>query len=242
MTDQTEKPAPKYVYITAGTKGGVGKSTAAIYFSNALSELDYHPVNIDCDNENPTFTRFMKDKAQQLDIDNEYALDKLVRTIDQSESNDFVIDLKAGTGNSTLKWFEEVPLEQMREEGIKVFLLGCLTSDPDSVKTFLFWTGELQDRVNYILVFNEKEGCDFSVYDMNAVDFEQQGTFPKIYIPRLHEIYVNGLNRADTTLQAHLEEKQPINEDAFIGRVPQARLFRYYRKVIDQIIEVVKHE
>lgn len=242
MSAKKNKNEARHVYITAGTKGGVGKSTAAIYFFNALTELGYAPVNVDCDNENPTFKRFLGEKVQELDISQPFALDKLISIIDESDTKDFVVDLKAGTGNETLKWFEDVPLEKMREEGINIYLLGCITSDVDSVKTFMNWASKLKDRIKFILVFNEKEGTDFSFFEQYASKFTRIFKPPVIVIPKLHEVYTNVLNQMGANLCDFLNGVAVIHNEAFQGRVPQSRLYRYYRKIIDPLTEVVKHD
>ncbi len=56
----------KDVFITAGTNRGVGKTTAAIYFSNALEELGLKTLEMDCDVNYPVFSRYI-DRAKTID-------------------------------------------------------------------------------------------------------------------------------------------------------------------------------
>jgi CobQ/CobB/MinD/ParA family nucleotide binding protein len=242
VKSEEKKVKQKKVYITAGTKGGVGKSTAAIYFSDTLSELEIPHINIDCDNENPTFKRFLGERVQELDISGPFGMDQLISIIDTAYVDHFVIDLKAGTGNETLVWFDDVPLEKMNDEGTAFYLMGCITSNPDSVKTFLNWAGVLKQRVRYILISNEKESNDFSVYEEHAKVFDKAAKPLKVVIPKLHEIYTTALNQLGAPLSDHLEGRVLIHHEAFQGRVPQSRLLRYYRQVIDQIIKVIESE
>jgi len=169
-------------------------------------------------------------------------MDKLISTIDTSDVDHFVIDLKAGTGNETLAWFDDVPLETMKEEGVIFYLMGCVTSNPDSVKSFLNWAGTLKNRVRYIVINNEKESSDFSVYEKNAKSFHEAAKPLKVVIPKLHEVYTTVLNQLGASLGDHLEGRVVIHNEAFQGRVPQSRLFRYHREIIDQISEVVKSD
>ena len=239
MSNNEKEAERKTVYITAGTKGGVGKSNAAIYFANALTEMNKIPVNIDCDGENATFKRFLGDRVISIDLSTPYAMDEIISIIDSNKLHNFVIDLKAGTGNETLKWFQDVPLRDMKNDGITVRLIGCITSDPDSVQTFLNWTSYLQNNVEYIVVFNEKDGNDFSFYDIEAKEFEEMANPRKIYIPRLHEIYNTVLNQAGICLHEYLQGGIEIDDKAFAGRVPQARLRRYLNYIFRQIAEVI---
>ena len=239
MSSTEEQIEKKSVYITAGTKGGVGKSSAAVYFSNALTEVGKIPVNIDCDSENATFKRFLEGRAISIDLSQPYAMDEMISIIDSSKLHNFVIDLKAGTGDETLKWLEDVPLEDMKNEGIIVYLIGCITSDPDSTQTFLNWAGRLNNRVEYIVVFNEIDGNDFSFYEQEAEEFEQLANPGKIVIPRLHEIYNTVLNQLGLCLYDYLQGDIEIKDKAFRGRVPHTRLYRYLRNIIEQISEVV---
>lgn len=240
MSNRETQIIKKNAYITAGTKGGVGKSRAAIYFTNALTELNKVPVCIDCDSENATFKRFLKERVNPIDQRAPYAMDEIISIIDSSKVKNFVIDLKAGTGNETLDWFKDVALEDMKDEGITVYLLGCITSDPDSVQTFLNWSGSLRDRVEYIVVFNEKDGSDFSFYDNEAQEFNNIVRPEKVFIPKLHDIYNTILNRANICLYEYLQGNYKINDKAFQGRVPHTRLSRYLKNILDQIKEIVR--
>ena len=242
MSNKENKIENKAVYITAGTKGGVGKSSAAVYFSNALTELGRIPVNIDCDSENATFKRFLEGRVNAINLSDPYAMDEIISIIDKSKLYNFVVDLKAGTGDETLRWLEDVPLEEMKNDGITFFLIGCITSDPDSVQAFLNWAARLKTRVEYIVVFSEKDGNDFSFYEKEAQEFEKLASPKKIVIPRLHEIYNTALNQAGICLYDYLQGDIEIADKAFSGRVPRTRLYRYLKNIIRQISEVINHE
>lgn len=228
----------KKIYIIAGTKGGVGKSTAAIYFSNALSERKRPHINIDCNKCNETFKRFLGDEVKVVDLTKPEAIEEIEKIINTSGVNDFVIDLPAGARGKTILLVEK--LIAKKKEDAEFYLIGCITLDVDSVLSFLYWAGCLKKQVNYIVAFCEFNGKDFSYYEENAVDFERMAHPKKLTIPRLHEVYQCPLNHIDTCLGEYLQGKTFIDDINFNGRVPQTRLYRFYKNIITQITEIIE--
>lgn len=233
----------KHVWVTAGTKGGVGKSWIAVFFATVLTDLGRKPKLIDCDNENATLSRFMDDKkCHKININKEFALDEVIDIIEQSKSSDFIVDLRAGSGEATLNWLKDVPLNVLREEGIIFHLMCCITSDPDSVQTYMNWVKSIEDTMEYVLVFNEMNGNNFAYYDEEAKSFEEMIKFKKIMIPKLSDIYTTILNQAALPLADFVNNKVEINNKAFRGVVPRTRLTRYYKHIAKQIEKVVFYE
>ena len=231
----------KNVWLTAGTKGGVGKTIAAIYFTNVLDDLERNPVLVDCDNENATFSRFMRKRTKNIDPNKEFAMDEIISIIENGKSNDYVMDLRAGSGTLTLKWLEGVPFDFLQKEGIVFNLLCCVTSDPDSVQTYLNWAEKVEHKMNYVLVFNEKDGTDFEYYEEHAKKFETLLKPKKIIIPKLSDIYNILLNKGAVMLVDWLKGEVEINDKAFRGIMPKTRLKRYYQNIADQIKKVVEN-
>lgn len=224
----------KKLFWIAGTKGGIGKSTIATYLHSAAMDLNKNILVFDCDNENRTAYRFIKNKVIKIDPDTDFALDEIIDQIDTDDETEiYIVDMKAGTGENSRKWIEEVPLDDLSEDGIEIYMVGCITSDPDSVTTFIQWAYLLKDKVKYIIVRNEMNGTDFSFFEKKAAKlFEDVGAY-LITLPRLTDVYNQTLNTTDTTIKEFLDGKE-IKSKAFNGRMVQSRLRKYYRSITDQ--------
>jgi hypothetical protein len=104
--------------FTAGAKGGSGKTTAARFLITYLRDRGRRPLILDLDDENHTLSRFFPD-ALQIGSQREFAHDILIEKA--MDHNLIVADLKAGTGHEVLKWFLELPFDELDHVRYLVF-------------------------------------------------------------------------------------------------------------------------
>ena len=130
------------LFFTAGAKGGSGKTTAAKFLITYLREHGESPLLMDLDDENHTLARFFPE-ALQINLHQEFAQDVVIEKALSGEHEFIVADLKAGTGHEVLKWFLDLPFDQLKERGVRLVCLGSVTSAPDSVQSFLNWAAAL---------------------------------------------------------------------------------------------------
>ena len=98
------------IYI-AGTKGGVGKSFAAIMLAGAAMDLELPYLVFDTDSENRTVSELLKGNTEFLDeLQEHYPLDSVVNCLySDSPAQVIIVDMKAGTSRTTQEWFSSVP-------------------------------------------------------------------------------------------------------------------------------------
>lgn len=174
----------KFVMI-AGTKGGIGKTLIATFLADIASEHGFRPVLFDCDNENHSLSNACGGvpEFELADIDPEsaeetdYPLDSAVNRIAELESVKerkkeyfYLLDMKAGTSGSTIRWLEAFPFEYMRQLAVEVYLAGCVTADIDSCLTWGKWLREYAPlaqtgALRFLLVRNHLAGDRFDFYD-----------------------------------------------------------------------------
>ena len=131
----------RMLIFIAGTKGGVGKSFASAMLAGAAEDLGLSLTVYDTDNENRTLATLMKEHCRFLDEQKEtYPLDEVINSLyESSPVTVTIVDMKAGTSRSTQEWFSSVPWDALRKIDVDVYVAGCVTSDPDSVRTFGPW-------------------------------------------------------------------------------------------------------
>lgn len=170
----------KNLFFIAGTKGGVGKSTFASVLADMSCDLKFKPYLFDCDNENLSLSNCFSNiesfiiKRINPDKDTDFPLDEVVNDIvditekQKDENISFIVDMKAGTTDFVHNWFKRVPFAELKNEfGINIYVIGSITSDPDSVYTFSKWIEYFKNHkdVNIVVVKNFKEGNDFDYYE-----------------------------------------------------------------------------
>ena len=162
----------KRIVFVTGDKGGVGKS----FTSRAL--LDWYVVNgvsvkaFDTDKTNSTLFRFFnktkeeKITLDQLDTDDQSALDNFLEEIAAGNNEICMIDCAARTMDKLLLWMKEIAFfELAKEYDIKITLAFVLGPEKDCVAILKDVVGEFGNHVDYVLIKNEGKGMVFRVYD-----------------------------------------------------------------------------
>ena len=238
------------IIFSAGAKGGTGKSTAVRFLTTYLRENDHNPVLMDMDDENRTLSRFFPE-AQQVEIKRTSSNDVLVEKV-MAGTKLIIADLKAGTGRDTLKWWLDVPFDELTN--VHFICLASITSSPDSVQSFLNWASELRDKVSYVVFKNQKDGENFFDYDdgSEAMEFQENYMPIEITIPRLDDEYMTELERLNLTIAEVLEanggtatvptgkhKSKPIGE-ILCRLMVRARLRRFQNDIYRQFEPVLK--
>jgi hypothetical protein len=240
---------PVKILMTAGAKGGTGKSTFSGYVVNWLRNAGVAPYLIDCDDENSTLSRFFEtERIAPTRVKSYY------RIIDIAEKGDhpiIVCDLKGGVKNSIMQLVADIPFEELLELGITFLLMGVLTSSPDATSSFLGWVNCLGSRVRYLVVRNLKDSSDptgldlksleFPEYDATkqALEFRRRYKPAEIIMPGLDPEYQAELERANITIPDVLA-KRPGVPSALSSLIVRSKLRRYQEGLFAQF-ETHKH-
>lgn len=230
------------ILFTAGAKGGSGKTTAARFLISYLQDHEAYPLLLDLDDENRSLSRFYPE-AFRVDIHQEFAHDVLIEKATSGHHPLIVADLKAGTGHEVLQWFLEVPFEQLKKEAVEFLCLGSITSAPDSVQSFLNWATALENRVNYLVFKNLKDGDQLYDYERTrqAIEFQERTRPRHVVIPKLSARYQTELEIRCLTISEVLNGENGISArgnplgpvlSSLMGR---ARLRNYQQGIYDQL-------
>lgn len=231
----------KKLFFIAGTKGGIGKTTFAIYLANAAEDCGKKVKVYDSDSENKTLVNLMKNAVYLDDSDEDFPLDPIINDVlDENDDNEiFIVDMKAGTSRTTHEWFNEVPWNELSENGIKVYVVGCVTSDPDSSKTFAGWVGYFADKaVSLVICKNEKDGTDFEYYRNNLSEMIDKVEGKEFTFRGINDQYQSDLNKAGILLRDIVNGKKRLENRC--GKMELSRMRTYYHGFVDQLKEALK--
>lgn len=228
------------IYI-AGTKGGVGKSFAAIMLAGAAMDLELPYLVFDTDSENRTVSELLKENTEFLDEHQEhYPLDSVVNCLySDSPAQVIIVDMKAGTSRSTQEWFSSVPWDLMKKTEVDVYVAGCITSDPDSVRTFIPWLDyfrKIDFPVRYLIFKNEKDGKDFPICTLKLEPAMRKLKlqYTEFFFPPVEKEYINLLNNNNLTLRGHLHGE---NDKVLPTIMQKSRIRNHYFSMTDQLID-----
>jgi len=231
----------KLIFI-AGTKGGVGKSFASVMLSGAAMDLELSLTVYDTDNENRTICELMPNQSTFLDeLQEQYPLDTVINGLFSKFRSDVtIVDMKAGTSRSTQEWFLSVPWDMLKDADVDVYVVGCVTSDPDSVRTFVPWLNYFRNidfPVQYLIVKNEKDGDHFYTCAslLEPAMEKLQLSYQVFNFPAIEQEYINDLNNSNLTLRSHLNGG---GAGEILPTIMQkSRLRKHYFSITDQLVE-----
>ena len=230
----------KLLVFIAGTKGGVGKSFAAMMMASAALDLELPVLIYDTDNENRTVSTMMKEYSLFLDEASEqYPLDSVINSLfSEEEKKVVIVDMKAGTSRTTQEWFSSVPWNELKSVDLEIFVTGCLTSDPDSVKTFVPWLEyfrKIDFPVHYLLIKNEKDGELFFTSETLLEPIIQKLKLPHtvFVFPAIEQEYINSLNNHGVPLREHYLGNAP---DILNTIMQRSRMRNHYYSITDPIV------
>ena len=226
--------------FVAGTKGGVGKSFAAMMLASAALDLELPVLIYDTDDENRTVSTMMKEHSLFLDEASEqYPLDNVINSLFLEDQRKItIVDMKAGTSRTTQEWFSSVPWEELKNIDVEIFVTGCLTSDPDSVKTFVPWLEYFRDidfPINYLLIKNEKDGELFFTSETLLEPIIQKLKLPHtvFVFPAIEQKYINSLNNRGVSLRQHYLGHAP---DILNTIMQRSRMRNHYYSITDPLV------
>lgn len=243
---------PCKILITCGAKGGTGKSTFLRFIITWFQEAGVEALLIDADDENSTLQRFFKGSLKIVPS-RVKANDLIIDIAEKGEHRLIVVDLKAGTGDLMLRWFADVPFEELKAMGVEIVLIGVLTSSPDSVSSFFRWVNFLGKRVKYMVVRNLKDSDAWEQKPEDVVlpeyDETRQGVeFRKLFkpatvvMPALDPEYQGELERLNLTIRDVLARhpNTPPALDSLIVRSKlrnfQSRLYEFFAQYKEQLL------
>jgi hypothetical protein len=162
MKTQKTEPLSKLVVLSAGGKGGVGKTLTVASIADYYHENEIRPVLFDCDVENKqrgSLAHFFAE-AKKLNIRTSRGMDDFIDAALSTPSRIVLADLGAGSGHDTFRWFDDMHAE-LGAVGIRFTAVVTITSSAASVETAFNWAQALGPRVRYLIVENEVAGEDF---------------------------------------------------------------------------------
>ena len=231
----------RMLIFIAGTKGGVGKSFASVMLAGAALDLGLSLRMYDTDNENRTLSTLMKTNCRFLDEHETYPLDEVVNSLyESSPVSVTIVDMKAGTSRSTQEWFLSVPWDAVRKIDVDVYVAGCVTSDPDSVRTFGPWLDyfhRIDFPVHFLLIKNAKEGDNFFVCTslLEPGMREMALNYTAFFISPIEQEYIGKLNNNDICLRDYLHGKGP--KELLPTIMQKSRLRNHYYAITDQFVD-----
>ncbi len=247
------------LFITAGTKGGIGKTLTATFLADVALLRKSQVVLYDCDNENESLKNVYLHPAKDCRVeavkmlsdetDMDYPLDFVVNDIVRTESeskdksrNVYIVDMKAGTTHYTLEWLEAFPFDYIRAQGIKIYIVGCVTSDPDSVYTLSRWIARFtqdikEKKLRFLIIKNNYYGNVFDSYEDTLGDSLETGPDANLVIelPDFGRRYSRRLKDHHTTFGQVATKQTEIKQFDFMDRTRVRTAFEKVVKLFDVI-------
>lgn len=146
-------------------KGGVGKSADAAHIRDALMELGYRVRIADADSLNRTLSQLIPDVdsngqpvVTRLDGDKSTEMINYILDTATSEEDVTIIDMPGGSSKILNK--AKISLDAFKQAGIRVVIVIAITEEMDAVLGSRAWLKTYGNRVEYLVIANEKQCSD----------------------------------------------------------------------------------
>ncbi|WP_287602089.1 mobilization protein [Thiothrix sp.] len=159
------------VHFIGGEKGGVGKSLTARLLAQYFIDGATPFTGFDSDQSHGTFSRFYKDFASPLRVDDYDSLDNIITIAETHPDHDLIIDLAAQTSARLGQWIAESDVFGIfTEMGHKVFIWHVMDDGADALslldKTLDSYP---QQDIQFIVVQNMGRGEDFDAFEQSPI-------------------------------------------------------------------------
>lgn len=236
----------KRIIMSMGGKGGGGKSTLMTSLTDFLHAENCPVTLIDCDVENKvhgSFSHFFKE-ALKMDISTPHGFDEFVEKAFGDNAPMVLVDLGAGAGKWTFKWFDDM-FEPAAEAGVRFLAIGVVTTEVATVETVFNWANALKHRTDYLIVRNYRNGDDFSALENSGPGqrFLQLSQAPLIDMEARLEDLQREMDKRGLSLRQALDAPGEIAGPLLSRAVSKMRLRGYltrmdaqFRSVLDTLL------
>ncbi len=146
-------------------KGGVGKSADAAHLRDALMEIGYRVRVADADTLNKTLSQLIPDVDEngqpvvtRLDGEKPTEMINYILETATTEEDVTIIDMPGGSSKILNK--AKISLDVFKQAGIRVVVVIAITEELDAVVGSRAWLKAYGNRVEYLVIANEKQCAD----------------------------------------------------------------------------------
>lgn len=144
----------KRIIITAGGKGGAGKSLTSTLIHSWVQSKKKTIASFDGDPENSTLSRFVPE-SRFIDMRESSALDQVLAPIESEEADIVLLDSRAATSEELIHWFRQIGIQAIRSElHTALTIVSIVTHSRDTLEQLKWWTDELGESVSWLIVRN----------------------------------------------------------------------------------------
>lgn len=159
------------IHFIGGEKGGVGKSMTSRLLAQYFIDADAPFIGLDSDQSHGTFSRFYREFASPLIVDDYDSLDQLVLLAQENPDSDLIVDLAAQTSTRLGKWIDESDaLALLQELGCQPYLWHVMDDGADSVNLLNNLLDRYpQDFIKFVVVNNLGRGECFEYFEKSPI-------------------------------------------------------------------------
>ena len=217
------------IHLIGGEKGGVGKSLVARILAQYLIDNELPFLGFDTDRSHGALMRFYTGFASPVPVDSYEALDAIVEAAVAQPDRRILVDLAAQTHEPLVKWMDESGVLELAKEG--AFALNywhVMDAGKDSVDLLAKLLRRFGNRLQYVLVFNQLRGDDFSILrESGELALALALGARTVSIKRLHE---GAIQKIDATSSSFWAAKNSADkESTCLGLMDRQRVKMWLR-------------
>lgn len=144
----------KRLIITAGAKGGTGKTLTTTLLHAWLVDQKIRVALFDGDAENSTLSRFVSESIF-IDMRDPSALDQILVPLQFDEADVVLLDSRAATSDELISWLQQLGVQALHEELFtRITIVAMVTHSRDTLEQLKRWTENLGTDVDWLIARN----------------------------------------------------------------------------------------
>jgi hypothetical protein len=217
-----------------GTKGGAGKSAAAALLWFWLRKYHRHLtlMGFDVDSDNKTFTSQCEGVVSVET--SMFPMDEMMEMVIKAGPGIGVVDVGANS-EPVHNWIRDLHPTELLKLGIRVILVGAVSSSPESLNNLITWEESVRARdFAYLFMVRRNEKCSIRIWASDqAQALRKRVRHRVVFIPELQQdiaIHLNNYHAALPAVAAGAVSNAALGQ--FMMRV---RLGKYCDGVYEQL-------
>jgi rhodanese-related sulfurtransferase len=189
--------------ITAGAKGGSGKTLTTTILHAWLLDRKIRTLAIDGDNENSTLSRYLPD-SRFIDMREQTAIDAILSPITAEEAEVVLLDSRAATSDEMVQWLKQIGVQAIKTDlNTAITIVVIVTNSRDTLEQLRWWKEELKEEVQWVIVRN-LVGEQVDEYDGSHLRKEMTTTLKgeEIILPKIPGALIQVMENNNLTIHA----------------------------------------
>jgi hypothetical protein len=159
----------KTIVFICNNKGGIGKSTSAAFFGDALVKLGFTVLYLSGDRNTNLVLKTLQPSTLHFDIKDPVAMDQAMQTAIEAKEDIVLFDLAGNSSGDATAYFSEQDYEIFREAGLRFVVAIVANQHNDAIVGGIEWLETFMGNAEPIIFANGNKTPEGEAIDLTKI-------------------------------------------------------------------------